>query len=118
EFCARAAQKIARSNFWHCVSDAPKGGRHGSCKTGISPIHGGQMASHKKMPEQKPRHWRHATTGVDDEVRRSDQASAKVFSFFSGRTLTMVRAGLALKVISSPVNGLIPLRALVAGFFT
>src|SRR5690606_25236500 len=48
----------------------------------------------------------------------ADQASANVFRYFSGRTLTMVRAGLALNMISSPVKGLTPLRALVAGFFT
>ena len=32
--------------------------------------------------------------------------------------MTALRAGLALKVVSSPVNGLIPLRAFVAGFLT
>jgi len=36
-------------------------------------------------------------------------------SFFSGRILTTLRAGLALKVVSSFVNGLMPLRSLVAG---
>ena len=37
---------------------------------------------------------------------------------FNGKTLTTFRAGLALKTVSSPVNGLIPLRALVAGLRT
>src|SRR4051812_144008 len=36
-------------------------------------------------------------------------------SFFSGRIFTTLRAGLALKVVSSFVNGLMPLRSLVAG---
>lgn len=35
--------------------------------------------------------------------------------FFNGRTLTTFLAGLALKIASSPVNGLIPLRSFVAG---
>ena len=35
--------------------------------------------------------------------------------FFIGRILTMFRAGLALNTVSSPVKGLMPLRALVAG---
>jgi hypothetical protein len=30
-------------------------------------------------------------------------------SFFSGRILTTFRAGLALNIVSSPVNGLMPL---------
>src|SRR5439155_10917992 len=34
----------------------------------------------------------------------------------TGRARTIFRAGLALNIISSPVNGLVPLRALVAGF--
>ena len=37
------------------------------------------------------------------------------FSAFSAVTLTTLRAGLALNIISSPVKGLTPLRALVAG---
>src|SRR5262249_41536535 len=36
-------------------------------------------------------------------------------SFLSGRILTTLRAGLALKIVSSFVNGLMPLRSLVAG---
>ena len=43
--------------------------------------------------------------------------SAISFIFFSGRILTCVLAGLALNIISSPVNGLVPLRAFLAGFF-
>ena len=37
------------------------------------------------------------------------------FRPFNGSTLTTLRAGFALNIISSPVNGLVPLRALVAG---
>jgi hypothetical protein len=36
-------------------------------------------------------------------------------SFFSGRILTTLRAGLALNVVGSPVNGFVPWRSLVAG---
>ena len=36
-------------------------------------------------------------------------------SFFSGKTLTVLDAGLALKTHGSPVNGFLPLRAFVAG---
>ena len=39
-------------------------------------------------------------------------------SFFIGRTLTFTVAGLALKVVGSPVNGLMPLRAFFAGTAT
>jgi hypothetical protein len=35
---------------------------------------------------------------------------------FTGRALTTFRAGFALKIIGSFVNGLIPLRSFVAGF--
>src|SRR5690606_6241735 len=41
---------------------------------------------------------------------------AMSFSALSGRILTTFRAGLALKTVSSLVKGLMPLRALVAGF--
>jgi hypothetical protein len=34
----------------------------------------------------------------------------------TGLALTIFRAGLALNIISSPVNGLVPFLALVAGF--
>jgi hypothetical protein len=43
------------------------------------------------------------------------QALAESFSFVIGRTLTFTVAGFALKVVGSPVNGLVPLRAFVAG---
>ena len=40
------------------------------------------------------------------------------FRVLSGRIFTMLRAGLALNMVSSPVKGLMPLRALVAGLRT
>src|SRR5262245_21076829 len=43
------------------------------------------------------------------------QATASLAAL-TGRALTIFRAGLALNIISSPVKGLVPLRALVAGF--
>src|SRR5262245_22000347 len=39
------------------------------------------------------------------------------FAAFTGRALTIFRAGLALKTVGSFVNGLMPFRSLVAGFF-
>src|SRR5690606_9365191 len=47
----------------------------------------------------------------------ADQAAAS-FSFFSGRTLSLVEAGLAANQVSSLVNGLMPLRFGLAGTFT
>jgi hypothetical protein len=38
------------------------------------------------------------------------------FAAFPGRALTIFRAGLALNIIGSPLNGFVPFRALVAGF--
>src|ERR1700739_1278169 len=38
------------------------------------------------------------------------------FAALTGRALTIFRAGLALNIIGSPVNGFVPARALVAGF--
>ena len=38
------------------------------------------------------------------------------FAALTGRALTIFRAGLALNIIGSLVKGLVPLRALVAGF--
>lgn len=52
----------------------------------------------------------HTPAGQVPEVRQTIS-----LRFFRGRTLTTLRAGLALNVVSSPVNGLMPLRALVAG---
>src|SRR6202030_3070597 len=45
------------------------------------------------------------------------QATASLAAL-TGLARTILRAGLALNIISSPVNGLVPLRALVAGFLT
>jgi hypothetical protein len=38
------------------------------------------------------------------------------FAALTGRALTILRAGLALNIIGSPLKGFVPLRALVAGF--
>src|SRR3981189_219794 len=40
------------------------------------------------------------------------------FAALTGRALTIFRAGLALNIIGSPLNGFVPWRALVAGFLT
>ncbi len=41
-----------------------------------------------------------------------------LFRPLSGSTLIPLLAGFALNIISSPVNGLVPLRAFLAGFLT
>ena len=43
---------------------------------------------------------------------------ANSFIFFKGRIFTAVLAGLALNIVSSPVKGLMPFRALTAGLRT
>ncbi len=48
-------------------------------------------------------------------VRANGTPQTMSFIFFRGRILMTVRAGLALKIVSSLVKGLMPLRALVAG---
>ena len=48
----------------------------------------------------------------------SDALIAISFRFFSGESFTFLLAGFALNIIFSPVNGLMPSRAFVAGFFT
>src|SRR6185312_10072123 len=53
--------------------------------------------------------------GLSHEARPSQTAS---FAALTGLARTILRAGLALNIISSPVKGLVPLRALVAGFLT
>ena len=40
------------------------------------------------------------------------------FAAFTGRTLSILRAGFALNTVGSLVNGLMPWRSLVAGFLT
>src|ERR1700693_802998 len=45
--------------------------------------------------------------------RRYDTAT---LAAFTGRALTILRAGFALKIVGSFVNGLMPLRSFVAGF--
>src|SRR6267154_5093662 len=47
-----------------------------------------------------------------------DSAQTASLTAFTGRALMSLRAGLALNTVGSLVNGLMPLRALVAGFFT
>src|SRR5882672_690215 len=48
----------------------------------------------------------------------NDQLFTMAFRLFKGSTRTFLLAGLALNVIFSPVKGLMPSRAFVAGFFT
>ena len=59
-----------------------------------------------------------APIAQDAGLARATQPSIPQTIFLSacnGRTLTTLRAGLALKIVSSFVNGLMPLRAFLAG---
>src|SRR5690606_17347849 len=64
------------------------------------------ISRHKTKPPAWP--------GVLSGAGFADQAAAS-FSFFSGRTLSLVEAGLAANQVSSLVNGLMPLRFGLAG---
>ena len=55
-------------------------------------------------------------TFLSQDVHSITDHATMSFNFFNGLILTTLRAGLALKIVSSPVKGLIPFRALVAGF--
>src|SRR5207247_6915342 len=48
--------------------------------------------------------------------RRQPAAYTASFAAFTGRALTIFRAGLALNTVGSFVNGLMPARSFVAGF--
>lgn len=64
----------------------------------------------RKMEERTP-DWLPGFASCHQELANS-------FIFFRGRILTAVLAGLALNMVSSPVKGLMPLRALTAGLRT
>ena len=76
----------------------------------------GRLVNYSKV-RKKPRNklFRGDRHRCDAAGRAAFVAQTIDFRFFSGRTLTTVRAGLALNIVSSPVKGLMPLRALVAG---
>lgn len=69
---------------------------------GLAAVHCGGVSA--QVPDIRPSlgaaAMRFVCNGCDYE--------AMSFSFFSGRTLTTLRAGLALKVVGSPVKGLVP----------
>ena len=46
----------------------------------------------------------------------NDRSQTAFFAAFTGRTRTIFRAGLALKIVGSLVNGLMPCRSFIAGF--
>src|SRR6476646_4408917 len=49
-------------------------------------------------------------------MRENGSRQTASFAAFTGRTLSILRAGFALKTVGSLVNGLMPVRSLVAGF--
>src|SRR5258708_40061090 len=68
-------------------------------------------------PTNRPcSHWGDASRQRRQEAPPQDVFYTASFAAFTGRALTILRAGFALKVIASPVKGLVPLRALVAAF--
>jgi hypothetical protein len=52
------------------------------------------------------------------QVAKQPAAYTASFAAFTGRALTIFRAGFALNTVGSFVNGLMPFRSLVAGFLT
>src|SRR5207344_1368603 len=59
---------------------------------------------------------RGAASGQRRQEAPRDAFYTASLAALTGRALTILRAGFALKVIASPVKGLVPWRALVAGF--
>ena len=55
---------------------------------------------------------------VNSAPRQRRNGDKPLMPALTGRARTILRAGLALNIISAPVNGFLPMRALVAGFFT
>lgn len=81
----------------------------------------------KREKSENPRGFREESPegSVASQLTRGTRAHQSadanqtiVLRFFIARTLTTLRAGLALNVVSWPVKGLMPLRALVAGLRT
>src|SRR5580704_14624697 len=111
----------------HLVPVQPNGSHLGRRKR---PLHGNKTSAHQawrcalRSLEAKSRQ---ASVVANDEpsARRECHRSARPggvghyltmsFSDLSGRMRTTLRAGFALNIISCPVNGLMPLRGLVAG---
>jgi len=100
----------------------------GECATAVA-NRVGLLESSDATPKRQVMSGQNAVPTVDstttDRVMRAcairqDPSRGQTMSlrFFSGRIFTTFRAGLALNIASSPVKGLIPLRALVAGFRT
>src|ERR1700730_3768220 len=62
-------------------------------------------------------HWLSPLRLLDHLVGEREQlAHTASFAAFTGRALTIFRAGLALNTVGSFVNGLMPARSFVAGF--
>jgi len=68
------------------------------------------------MMNRLPARPSHATRTYDLVGKRNWPAHTASFAAFTGRALTIFRAGLALNTVGSFVNGLMPARSFVAGF--
>lgn len=71
-------------------------------------IYSGWQLTKVKVTQKKPQFL--------GQGLQSQSNYTKSLTFFRGLIFIMLRAGLALKIVGSPVKGLIPLRAFVAGF--
>src|SRR5262245_2152987 len=58
----------------------------------------------------------HSSVRWSSMRKRKQSAHTASFAAFTGRALTIFRAGLALNTVGSFVNGLMPARSFVAGF--
>jgi hypothetical protein len=70
--------------------------------------HSGNRTGGRMCTKRRPRHAKGPEGPFDTHTAS--------FAALTGRARTIFRAGLALNTIGSPLKGLVPLRALVAGF--
>ena len=83
------------------------------------PLRARAVAGQSRLSKQGRRIWTESgSAGVTRTFSAANATAVYTISFnaLSGMIFTTLRAGFALNTVSSPVNGLIPLRALVAGF--
>src|SRR5690348_8122482 len=108
----------------YSISSAPQ--NKAPCQQQAGKVEGGHTAALAKIAGSdfrqskiKPgRADRAAIPGSLNPASPSAYEFTIAFRLFSGITRTFLLAGLALNIIFSPVKGLIPSRAFVAGFFT
>ena len=77
-----------------------------------------ERGRHSMTPSSAQKQERPPSLGafLFQTARSGETRQTASFAALTGRARTIFRAGFALNIISSPVKGLVPLRALVAGF--